>query len=151
MGSGARFVLALIIALSCITSLLAGELPEIVSTPSNAVPSCVTPERLMQFVEERNLARTPPKQLDPRFAKVAFYYKTIGECVAKVSRKCVGVRWDYAFFQMLIETNYLLFTGAVHPTDNNFAGVGATVTGKPGERLIPTALSLDLCPLPGSD
>jgi hypothetical protein len=50
------------------------------------------------------------------------------------------VRWDYVFFQMLIETNYLTFRrpdgapAGVPASDNNFAGVGATVPGKPGER-----------------
>jgi hypothetical protein len=52
----------------------------------------------------------------------------------------VGVRWDYAFFQMLIETNYLTFlrpggaSASVTASDNNFAGVGAAISGKPGER-----------------
>ncbi|HEY6023038.1 MAG TPA: N-acetylmuramoyl-L-alanine amidase, partial [Pseudolabrys sp.] len=50
------------------------------------------------------------------------------------------VRWDYAFFQMLIETNYLTFRrpngipASVVPGDNNFAGVGAAISGRPGER-----------------
>jgi hypothetical protein len=35
---------------------------------------------------------------------------------------------------MLVETNYLLFTGGVRLEDNNFAGIGATIAGKPGER-----------------
>jgi len=41
---------------------------------------------------------------------------------------------------MLIETNFLTFRrpngvpASVVPDDNNFAGVGATVSGKPGER-----------------
>jgi hypothetical protein len=41
---------------------------------------------------------------------------------------------------MLIETNYLTFLrpngapASVLPTDNNFAGVGAAVPGRPGER-----------------
>jgi hypothetical protein len=52
----------------------------------------------------------------------------------------VAVRWDYAFFQMLIETNYLTFLrpngvpASLVPTDNNFAGVGAAISGRPGER-----------------
>ena len=58
------------------------------------------------------------------------------------------MRWDYAFFQMLIETNYLTFRrpngvpAAVVPADNNFAGVGATISGKPGERFkdVPTGV-----------
>jgi hypothetical protein len=60
----------------------------------------------------------------------------------------VAVRWDYAFFQMLIETNYLTFRrpdgapGGVPARDNNFAGVGATVPGKPGEHFkdVPTGV-----------
>jgi hypothetical protein len=41
---------------------------------------------------------------------------------------------------MLVETNYLTFRapdgspGSVSQADNNFAGIGATVEGKPGER-----------------
>ena len=52
----------------------------------------------------------------------------------------MAVRWDYAFFQMLIETNYLTFRrpngvpASVVPADNNFAGVGAAISGRPGER-----------------
>lgn len=88
----------------------------------------------MKFVKERNFALTPPRQINPRFSSIAYYYKTIGECIVRVNEKCVGIRWDYAFFQMLVETNYLLFTGGVRPNDNNFAGVGATIAGKPGER-----------------
>ena len=37
-----------------------------------------------------------------------------------------GVNHDIAFCQMLIETNYLRFTGIVCRTQNNFAGIGAT-------------------------
>ena len=49
------------------------------------------------------------------------------------------MRWDYAFFQMLIETNYLTFVrpgggrAGVPASDNNFAGLGATIPGRPGE------------------
>jgi hypothetical protein len=77
--------------------------------------------------------------VEPRFANLASLYQHIGQCVARPPEKCVGVRWDYAFFQMLIETNYLTFhrpdgaPGGVPARDNNFAGVGATVPGKPGE------------------
>jgi hypothetical protein len=60
--------------------------------------------------------------------------------VSRPPDKCVAVRWDYAFFQMLIETNYLTFRrpdgtpAGVSASDNNFAGLGATVSGLPGER-----------------
>ncbi|MGB8956370.1 MAG: S-layer homology domain-containing protein [Tumebacillaceae bacterium] len=37
-----------------------------------------------------------------------------------------GVRGDIAFCQTLLETGYFRFGGAVLPTQNNFAGLGAT-------------------------
>ena len=112
----------------------AASLPGIISGPENRVPDCVTPERLMEFVLDRNRALLPPREIDPRFSDVASLYKLVGECVEVRVAGCIGVRWDYAFFQMLVETNYLLFTGGVRLEDNNFAGIGATAAGKPGER-----------------
>lgn len=134
-----RFVLLFAFA-SAAGSAAAGSLPAIIASADNAVPACVQPARLMQFVEERNNARRPAPAIDPRFADVAYKYQRIGTCVARAPEKCIGVRWDYAFFQMLIETNYLTFLrpdgvpASVVPKDNNFAGVGAAVSGKPGER-----------------
>lgn len=90
-----------------------------------SVPACVTPARLMAHV----LERTP--NLDPAFRDIARYYKKHGEALR--------VRWDYAFYQMLIETNYLSYkTGAgrwgdVNPRQNNFAGIGTTGGGVPGD------------------
>src|SRR5712691_8964177 len=110
------------------------QLPEIISGPTNAVPACVTPNRLMEFVRNRNRALTPPRETDRRFADLAAIYSSDSECVERVEGKCKGVRWDYVFFQMLVETNYLTFTGGVRPGDNNFAGIGATIPKKPGER-----------------
>lgn len=126
----------------------AASLPAIVAGPGNAVPACVQPAALMQFVGERNAAHRPAQSIDPRFSKLAYDYQRLGQCVARGPEKCVGVRWDYAFFQMLIETNYLTFKrpdgvpGGVPPQDNNFAGVGATVRGRPGERFkdVPTGV-----------
>ena len=118
----------------------AASLPRIVAGPNNPVPPCVTPTALMDFVAERNAAQKPPRVIDPRFAHIATTYQSIGRCVARAPEKCVPVRWDYAFFQMLLETNYLTFRrpdgvpASVTPQDNNFAGVGAAVSGKPGER-----------------
>jgi hypothetical protein len=117
-----------------------GSLPPIVAGAGNAVPTCVTPAKLMQFVEERNAALRPRRDIDPRFANIASLYQRIGVCVARPPGQCVGVRWDYAFFQMLIETNYLTFRrpdgtpASVVPLDNNFAGVGAAISGRPGEK-----------------
>jgi hypothetical protein len=113
--------------------------PRIVAGPGNTVPACVQPARLMQFVDDTNAARRPARTIEPRFSKIAYAYQKLGACVARAPEKCVGVRWDYAFFQMLIETNYLTFRrpdgapGGVPADDNNFAGIGATVRGKPGE------------------
>jgi hypothetical protein len=92
---------------------------------AEAVPPCVTPGRLMRHV----LERTP--DLDPRFRGIARFYKLHGEAL--------GIRWDYAFYQMLLETNYLSYKtgsgrwGDVDPRQNNFAGIGTTGGGVPGD------------------
>ncbi len=101
-------------------------LPEIRTTEQNRVPRCVTPDRLMAFLRSRN-----PRP-DPRFRDIARYYKQWGDAWR--------VRWDYAFFQMAIETNFLTYRqpngkmGDVDPRQNNFAGIGTTGGGVPGDR-----------------
>ena len=62
---------------------------------AQSVPACVTPSRLTRHLLERT------RDLDPRFRDIARYYKQHGEA----SR----IRWDYAFYQMLLETNYLSY------------------------------------------
>jgi hypothetical protein len=109
-------------------------LPEIISTQEKSVPSCTTAIKLMQFVHARNATLKTPRMIENKFNDLASIYKSIGICVQRSKGACIGVRWDYAFFQMLVETNYLTFTGGVRPSDNNFAGIGATIPGKPGER-----------------
>jgi hypothetical protein len=115
-------------------------LPPIIADADNTVPKCVTPAALMQFVAERNARHQPPPKIASRFEGIASRYQSVGQCVARPPQNCVGVRWDYAFFQMLIETNYLTFLrpggtpASVTADDNNFAGVGAAISGKPGER-----------------
>ncbi|MCC7253429.1 glucosaminidase domain-containing protein [Hyphomicrobium sp.] len=100
-------------------------LPEIRLSQRNPVPACVTPGRLMAFLKQRN------GKLDPRFRNIASFYKQHGEAW--------GVRWDYAFFQMAIETNFLTYRapsgrmGDVDPKQNNFAGIGTTGGGVPGD------------------
>lgn len=134
----ARLFLLLALLLVSRDGLAAG-LPRILASADNPVPACVAPATLMEFVVKRNALRQPPGSIDARFANLAGLYRRIGRCVARPPEKCIGVRWDYAFFQMLIETNYLTFRrpdgapGGVPATDNNFAGVGATVPGQPGE------------------
>jgi hypothetical protein len=107
------------------SSLAADSLPPIKASPTNVVPECVTPGRLMAFLKARN-----PK-LDPALDKIAVDYMRHGEAL--------GMRWDYAFFQMVVETGYLRFErsrgrpGLVRPQQNNFAGLGATGRGVRGE------------------
>lgn len=99
--------------------------PKIRTDAGNAVPRCVTPKRLMAFLKTRNA------NLDPRYADIAALYKKHGETW--------HVRWDYAFFQMAVETNFLTYRkgdggwGDVDPKQNNFAGLGTTGGGVPGD------------------
>lgn len=93
--------------------------PEIRVSASNTVPTCITPERLMQTLRERN------PHLDAKFLPIAELYRQHGEKLR--------VRWDYAFYQMVHETNALSYTGDVKPKQNNFAGLGATGGGVRGE------------------
>jgi Mannosyl-glycoprotein endo-beta-N-acetylglucosaminidase len=99
--------------------------PDIRSSPANRVPACVTPDRMMQYL------RTQNDKLDAKFVAIAGYYKQHGEAL--------GIRWDYAIYQMILETNYLKFkrgdgsSGDVKIRQNNFAGVGATGGGVPGD------------------
>jgi hypothetical protein len=127
-----RHRLGRLIGLSVALAIAAGAATTAEATPEirihdrNRVPACVTPERLMQFLEQRNRA------LPDRFKRIAVYYKMHGEKLR--------VRWDYAFYQMLVETNFLTFRagsgkwGDVKPSQNNFAGIGATGGGVPGDR-----------------
>src|SRR6185437_1661666 len=117
------FASAIALALSASGAAAA---PPIRTNATNQVPACVTPERLMAFLTERNA------HLDPRYDNIASLYKLYGQGW--------HVRWDYAFFQMAIETNFLKFRrgdgsrGDVSETQNNFAGIGASGRGAHGER-----------------
>jgi len=79
---------------------------------------------MMGYLKSRN------PELNPRFAGIATDYMRLGEAL--------GVRWDYAFYQMIVETGALSYrrgnrSGDVKPAQNNFAGLGATGGGIPGE------------------
>jgi len=76
--------------------------------------------------------------LDDRFDSVATQYMRLGEAM--------GLRWDMAFFQMVLETGALSFTGDVRADQNNFAGLGAASHGQHGERFadIPTGVKAHL-------
>ncbi len=96
-----------------------GQSPELRLSPTNRVPSCAAPDRLMAFLRARN------DKLDPRYADLARFYREHGEAWR--------VRWDYAFFQMLVETGNLTYKGDVKPKQNNFAGIGTTGGGVKGD------------------
>lgn len=115
-----------IVALAAITAsaTAVSAAPAIRTSATNRVPTCVTPEKLTRFLEQRN------GRLLPRFRRIAHEYKWHGERWR--------VRWDYAFYQMALETNFLTFRkgngrpGDVSPKQNNFAGIGTTGGGVPG-------------------
>lgn len=117
--------LAIAMVLALASGAWAAETPAIRTSETNVVPECATPGRLMAYVKSRN------ENLDPRFEKIAVEYMRHGERL--------GLRWDYTFYQMLLETGHLSFRGDrgrrgdVKPTQNNFAGLGATGNGEPGE------------------
>jgi hypothetical protein len=104
----------------------AAQTPAIKVSSVNQVPLCVTAENLMHFLAKRN------KRLSSNFGSIARHYQEHGERL--------GIRWDYAFFQMIVETNWLKFRapngrkGDVSTNQNNFAGLGATGGGVAGEK-----------------
>jgi hypothetical protein len=120
----AQFASASILALAAL-STAAQAAPAIRTSPANQVPTCVSPARLMEFLKSQN-----PK-VDPMYDGIAKLYKEHGEKY--------GVRWDYAFYQMSIETGYLAFrrpggkAGDVKVRQYNFAGIGTTGGGVPGD------------------
>ena len=65
------------------------------------MPQCVT-DRLMQYLTNCN------PSFDARYRDIAALYKRHGEALA--------IRWDYAFFQTLLETNNLTFTVTCQPS-----------------------------------
>jgi hypothetical protein len=125
-------ILALPLALLTATaSAVAAPLPEIRTSPANTVPACATPAALDAFARSRN------PDIAQRFRRLGTLYRSHGERLR--------VRWDYAYFQMLVETNFLSFKrpsgkpGDVSVTQNNFAGMGATGGGVPGDSYPDTA------------
>ena len=109
----------LLIMASAASTADAGDLPAVKTSPSNKVLVCASPGRLTAFLKSRN------DKLANRFDDIATHYMTHGQDL--------GLRWDYAFFQMLLETGNLKFGGDVKPAQNNFAGLGATGNGEHGE------------------
>lgn len=110
------------------STAFADELPAIKVTTANAVPACATPGRMMAFAKSRNA------RIATQFDGTATEYMRHGEALK--------VRWDYAFFQMLVETANLSFVGDVKPSQHNFAGLGATGGGEPGEKFPSVAVGV---------
>jgi Mannosyl-glycoprotein endo-beta-N-acetylglucosaminidase len=119
VGATAATVALSLAAFATVNRASAAELPGVNVSDANAVATCATPGRLMAYLKSKN-----PK-LASKFKNVATEYMRHGEEL--------GVRWDYAFFQMLLETGYLTYKGDVKPKQNNFAGLGATGGGVRGE------------------
>ena len=121
---GAAFLVAFVLAPILTAGSASANLPDILAGAKNAVPECVTPGRMMVYLKSRN-----PK-LNERYDSIATEYMRQGEKL--------GVRWDFAFYQMIVETGALSHwrgnrPGDVKPSQNNFAGLGATGKGEPGE------------------
>lgn len=120
-----RVFLAAFLLLACGAPAGAVTLPAVKADARNAVPTCATPGRLMAYLRARN------PQLDSRFETIAVEYMRHGEAL--------GIRWDFGFYQMILETGALAFKrgngkpGDVRPAQNNFAGLGATGGGEKGE------------------
>ena len=75
----------------------------------------------------QHLSQANPK-LDPKFRDIASLYESHGQKL--------GLRWDYAFFQMLADTNNLTFEGtgargALSKDHNNFANIKSADSDEP--------------------
>ncbi|ETI68599.1 N-acetylmuramoyl-L-alanine amidase [Neobacillus vireti] len=77
-------------------------------------PTYLSPEQMNQFV----------KKVNPSAPELGSFYQKFGAAY--------GIRGDVAFAQAILETNYFRFTGDVGREQNNFAGIGATGSGKRG-------------------
>lgn len=114
-------IMILSIGLLCLTRTAAAQMPILGS--ADDIPPNVTPENMEAFIATVNPDFKPGK--GPYAGIATIYRYWAGK---------YGIRWDYAFFQMILETGYLRFGGGVAPDDFNFAGVGASVSGEAGER-----------------
>jgi hypothetical protein len=111
--------LSIALAASVVLPAAAASLPEVKVSNTNAVPACATPGRLMAYLRSRNPG------MNDRYDGLATEYMRHGEVM--------GIRWDMAFFQMILETGALRYDGDVRASQNNFAGLGASGGGKHGE------------------
>jgi hypothetical protein len=104
----------------------------VISVSGLAVESAILPDDLpvignasTTFIRFYSHVMSKNRDLDEYYARRLFEsYEA--ECAAE------GVSSVVALSQMIHETNYLLFTGAVGPTQYNYAGIGSTAVGVPG-------------------
>ncbi|MBC2723481.1 N-acetylmuramoyl-L-alanine amidase [Desulfosporosinus sp.] len=87
--------------------------PNVVKTPIMGIET-ITIMQCSQFLLKHN----------PNAPDIIPFYKKNGEIL--------GLRWGYAVAQMIKETGYLKFNGAVKAEQNNFAGIGAVGGGAQG-------------------
>jgi N-acetylmuramoyl-L-alanine amidase/PKD repeat protein len=79
----------------------------------------ISAEALVKIFEDKNSTKTDrAARLAPLYIKYA---------------KLFNLRADLAWAQMIHETGFLEYTGDVKPNQNNFAGIGATGGGVPGD------------------
>lgn len=81
-----------------------------------------------------NRTNTPYFSAGISWKSLLGFYKEFGELY--------GVRWDIAFFQSCLETGFFSFEGDVSREQNNFAGIGATGDGVPGESYTTPAIGI---------
>ncbi len=106
--------LATVILGAGVHAAAAADLPAIKLTAANAVPACATPGRLQAYLTRKNPG------LSPQFNAIAADYMREGEAL--------GLRWDFAFYQMMLETGHLSYAkgariAGVKAEQNNFAGL----------------------------
>ena len=120
-----RCALGAAVCVATVATARAETLPAIKADVASPVPECATPGRLMAYLQVRNPA------LEPRFGQIATHYMRTGEEF--------GLRWDFAFFQMIVDTASLTFRrgngqpGLVRAGQNNFAGLGVSGGGNGSE------------------
>ncbi len=124
--------------------ILFNETPIVPIKPCEAGAKPLNIRPVFREVDERpEFLESFLKSINPRYN---FNYKsyTVGKekifpdytGISKFYKKwcsLYSVRWDWAFMQMLLETNYLRYTGSVPPQHYNFAGLAATTSTSLGE------------------
>lgn len=123
-----RLLAALLVLVAAVAIMLLAAGPARAVTADDTLIgiSGVTPAQLEGELRSRN-----PNHIHPDIAQL---YVTWGYRF--------GIRADLAFAQMLHETNFLRYGGDVAAWQNNFAGIGATGGGNPGNSFLTPELGV---------